>query len=129
MSRENVELVQSWFKRWNGGDRDFSTDELHPDFQVVSRLQREPYEGREGLHRWMLEVDEQFREWVLVGDEWRDTGNRVVVLGRVRLRGKESGVGVDQPHGWLVEFKDGKVFRFQHFARPREALEAAGLSE
>ena len=35
MSRENVELVQSWFKRWNGGDRDFSTDELHPDFQVA----------------------------------------------------------------------------------------------
>ena len=54
---------------------------------------------------------------------------RVVVLGRVRLRGKESGVEVDQPHGWLVEFQDGMVFRFQHFARPHEALEAAGLSE
>ena len=129
MSRENVELVQSWFKRWNGGDRDFSTDELHRDFQVVSRLQAEPFAGREGLHRWMQEVDEQFGEWQLVADEWRDAGDRVVVLGRVRLRGKESGVEVDQPHGWLVEFQDGTVFRFQHFARPHEALEAAGLSE
>ena len=129
MSQENVELVQSWFERWNRGDRDFSTDELHPDFQIVSRLQSEPFEGREGLHRWMQEIDEQFREWELAGDEWRETGDRVVVLGRVRLRGKESGVAVDQPHGWVFEFKDGKVFRFRHFARPQEALEAAGLSE
>ena len=30
---------------------------------------------------------------------------------------------------WLVEFQDGMVFRFQHFARPHDALEAAGLSE
>jgi len=77
----------------------------------------------------MQEIDEQFRNWELAGDEWRETGDRVVVLGRVRLRGRESGVAVDQPHGWLFEFKDGKVFRFRHFARPQEALEAAGLSE
>ncbi len=129
MSRETVDLVQSWFERWNGGDRNFSTDALHPEFQILSRLQTKPFEGREGLHRWMQEVDEQFGEWQLVADEWRDAGDRVVVLGRVRVRGKESGVGVDQPHGWLFEFKDGKVFRFRHFAGPQEALEAAGLSE
>ena len=77
----------------------------------------------------MQEVDEQFGEWQLVAEEWRDAGDRVVVLGRLRLRGKESGVEVDQPHGWLVEFQDAMVFRFQHFARPHEALEAAGLLE
>jgi hypothetical protein len=33
MSQENVELVQAWFERWNGGERDFPSDELlHPDF-------------------------------------------------------------------------------------------------
>ncbi len=73
MSHENVELVQSWFERWNRGDRDVFEDELHPDFQIVSRLQREPFEGREGLQQWMQEIDEQFREWELAGDEWRET--------------------------------------------------------
>jgi hypothetical protein len=29
----------------------------------------------------------------------------------------------------VFEFKDGKVFRFRHFARPQEALEAAGLRD
>ena len=40
----------------------------------------------------------------------------------------KSGVAVDQPHGWVFEFKEA-VFRFRHFARPQDALEAAGLSE
>ncbi len=129
MSQENVKLVQSWFERWNRGDRDVFEDELHPDFQIVSRLQSEPFEGAEGLQQWMQEIDEQFREWELAGDEWRETGDRVVVLGRVRLRGKGSGVAVDQPHGWVFDFKDGKVSRLRHFAQPQAALEAAGLRE
>jgi ketosteroid isomerase-like protein len=130
MSQENVELVQAWFERWNRGERDFPRDELlHPDFQVVSRLQSEPFRGREGLRRWMQEIDEQFREWTLVGDEWRDIGDRVVVFGQVRLRRKESGVAFGQPGGWLFEFKDGKLFQLRPFVRPEEALKAAGLKE
>ena len=129
MSQENVELVQTWFERWNRGERDFPTDELlHPDFQVISRLQSEPFRGREGLRQWMEEIDQQFREWELVGDEWRDIGDRVVVLGQVRLRGEEGGA-FGQPGGWLFEFKDGKLFRLRPFVRPEEALEAAGLRE
>jgi ketosteroid isomerase-like protein len=130
MSEENVEIVQTWFERWNRGERDFPSDELlHPDFQVISRLQSEPFGGREGLRRWMQEIDQQFRDWKLVGDEWRESGDRVVVLGRVRLRGEQGGVALDQPGGWLFEFKDGKLFRLQPFMRPEEALEAAGLAE
>jgi ketosteroid isomerase-like protein len=130
MSQENVELVQGWFERWNRGERDFPSDALlHPDFQVMSRLQSEPFRGQEGLRRWMQEIDEQFREWELVGDEWRDIGDLVLVLGQVRLRRKEGGGAFGQAGGWLFEFKAGKLFRLRPFVRPGEALEAAGLSE
>jgi hypothetical protein len=40
----------------------------------------------------MQENDEQFREVKLVLEEWRDVGDLVVVLGQIRLRGRESGV-------------------------------------
>ncbi len=53
--------------------------------------------------------DEQFREVKLVLEEWRDVGDLVVVLGQIRLRGRESGVPFVQPTGWLFEFKDGKL--------------------
>ena len=99
MSQENVELVQFWFKRWNGGDWNF-TDELHPDFQVVSRLQAEPFEGREGLHRWMQEVDEQFGEWQLVADEWLDAGDRVLSRPGPASRERERCRG--GPTAWMV---------------------------
>ena len=130
MSEENVEIVLTWFERWNRGDRDFSRAEVvHPDFQLISRFQSEPFRGLEGVRRWMQENDEQFREVKLVVDEWRDVGDLVVVLGQIRLRGRESGVPFVQPTGWLFEFKDGKLFKFQAFGRPEEALEAAGLRE
>jgi ketosteroid isomerase-like protein len=129
MSRENVELVKSWFERWNRGERDFSEAEVHADVLVISRLQSEPFRGREGLLRWFQEIDEQFQEWELVGEDWRDAGDRVVVLGQVRLRGMESGVAFDQPTGWLFELKDGKLLLLRNFVRPEEALEAAGLRE
>ena len=127
MSRENVQLVQSWFERWNRGVRDFAEDEVDPDVQVISRLRSEPFRGREGLREWFQEIDEQFQEWEIVGDEWRDAGERVVVLGQVRLRGRESGVAFSQPTGWLFELKGGRLFRVRNFVSPEEALEAAGL--
>jgi ketosteroid isomerase-like protein len=129
MSKANIELVQGWFERWNRGERDFSEDEIHPDMQVISRLQREPFRGRDGLQDWFEEIDEQFQEWEVIGDEWREEGDLVVVLGRVRLRGKGSGVGFDQPTGWLFEFRDGRLFRLRNFVRPHEALKAAGMRE
>jgi len=123
-----VKLVQEWFERWNRGDRDFSRAEvLHPDFQIISRYQGESFRGLKGLRRWMQETESQ--EWKVVVDEWRDTDDLVVALGRVQLRGKESDVALEQPSGWLFEFQDGKLFRFRTFAQQRQALEAAGFSE
>jgi hypothetical protein len=77
----------------------------------------------------MQENDEQFREVKLVLEKWRDVGDLVVVLGQIRLRGRESGVPFVQLTGWLFELKDGKLFKFQAFGRAEEALEAAGLRE
>ena len=128
MSQENVEIAQEWFERWNQGDRDFSRAEvLHPDFQIISRYHGESFRGLKGLRRWMQETESQ--EWKVVVDEWRDTDDLVVALGRVHLRGKVSDVGSEQPSGWLFEFRDGKLFRFRTFAQQSQALEAAGLSE
>ena len=127
MSQENVELVRGWFERWNRRDREIVEDEVHPDMRVISRLQREPFRGPEGLRRWMEEIDEQFQEWELLTDEWRDAGDRVVVIGRIRLQGRESGVGFDQPAGWIVEVRDGRLFSLQTFVEPEEALRVAGL--
>jgi uncharacterized protein len=131
MSRENVELVKDLFSRWNAGERTFG-DEIHPDAEILSRglMEGRPLRGREGARRWFREVDEQFDEWRITAEEWRDAGDYVVALAQAHIHGRESGIAFDQPVGWLFEIRDGRVFRLETFLdKPTEALEAAGLRE
>jgi ketosteroid isomerase-like protein len=132
MSQENVELVQSWFSRWNAGERDFRDEEVHPDVQLLSRgiMEGRRLRGREGVRRWFREIYEQFDEWNIIVEEWRDSGDCVGGLGRIHLHGRESGVAFDQPVGLLAEIRGGQLIRFEtFFDEPADALEAAGLRE
>jgi ketosteroid isomerase-like protein len=130
MSRENVEFAQSVFRRWNAGERTFPDEEIHPDVVVTSRILGKAVRGREGVRRYLREIDEQFDEWTMSIDDWRDAGDCVVALGHVRLHGRRSGVEFDQPVGILFEIRRSQLIRFETFpGEQAEALEAAGLSE
>ena len=65
----------------------------------------------------------------MVGDEFRDLGDRVLLLGRTEGRGRGSGVQVDSPIGVVFDFRDGKMSRVRAYLDHGEALRAAGLSE
>jgi len=130
MSQENVEIAQSVFRRWNAGERAFADEEIHPDAVLVSRLLGNPVRGREGVRRYLREIDEQFDEWTLAIEEWHDAGDCVAALGHVHLHGRRSGVAFDQPIGILFEIRGGQLFRFETFLdEPAAALKAAGLHE
>jgi ketosteroid isomerase-like protein len=130
MSQENVEFAQSVFSRWNAAERTFPDEEIHPDAVLVSRLLGNPVRGREGVRRYLREIDEHFDEWTMAIEDWRDAGDCVVALGRVRLHGRRSGVAFEQPVGILFEIRGGQLFRFETFLdEPADALEAAGLAE
>jgi ketosteroid isomerase-like protein len=130
MSQENVEFAKSVFSRWNAGERRFPDEEIHPEAVVVSRILGQAVRGRDGVHRYVREIDEQFDEWRMAIDDWREAGDCVVALGRIRLHGRRSGVAFDQPVGILFEIREGQLFRFETFpGEPGRALEAAGLPE
>ena len=56
-------------------------------------------------------------------------GDVTVLVGRLRYRGRGSGVESETPAGWMLKFRDGKLIRFRAFQEPEEALEAVGLRE
>ena len=60
--------------------------------------------------------------------EIRDLGDRIVALGRLRVRSKES-AEAESAAGWVVDIKNDKAVRVIEYLDPAEALEAAGLSE
>jgi ketosteroid isomerase-like protein len=72
---------------------------------------------------------ELFAEVQILISEIRYLGDRVVVTGSLRGRGREGGAEVTTPWGAVVDFKDGKGIRISDYLDPQEALEAAGLSE
>jgi ketosteroid isomerase-like protein len=77
MSQENVEFARSVFSRWNAGERSFPDEEIHPDVVLVSRILGKAVRGRAGVRRYLREIDEQFDEWTMAIEEWRDAGDCV----------------------------------------------------
>jgi ketosteroid isomerase-like protein len=131
MSREqNVEAVRRAFARWNRGDREVLGDEVDPELELHSLMLGGVVRGAEGLQTWFAEIDQQFEEWRLEIAEVREADrDRLLVLGEIHLRGRESRIEFDQPMAWLMDFRDGRLLRMQMFVHRSEALEAAGLGE
>jgi hypothetical protein len=56
-------------------------------------------------------------------------GAVVLVVGRLRYRGKGSGVETESAAGYVTRFRDGRLVYMRAFRGPEEALMALGLSE
>jgi ketosteroid isomerase-like protein len=133
MSRTNVEVAKRVIDAFNRRDVDAfmelatSDCELFPAFARI--VEGGSYRGREGMETYLGDVRDTWEEVRILGDEFRDLGDRVLVLGRLEGRGRGGGVPVDAPWGMIVEFRDGNVSRIRTYLDHGEALRAAGLSE
>jgi ketosteroid isomerase-like protein len=127
MSQENVELARDLFEHWAERDYDALMVAAKPDVEIFSRfasLGGEPYRGPVGVRRWIAEIEAIFGRFEVRTSDFRDLGDRVLVLGDIQLQGKASGIEIDQPMGWLLELEDGKLARMFFYSSHAEALEA-----
>jgi ketosteroid isomerase-like protein len=134
MSQEDVEAFKRAVEAGNRRDWDAVLEELDPEVEwrpgLLGSLEGTPtvYRGHEGVLEWLrdvagvLEIQTEF-------SEIRDLGDRVVAIGHIRTRGEASGAETESPIAYVTEYKNGKATRIQTFLDPKDALEAAGLSE
>ena len=87
------------------------------------------YQGREGVERYAADRSENWEELQSVAEEFRDLGDRVLVLGRQVGRGKGSGARVDAPLAVILDFRDDRIWRFRAYFDRAEGLRVAGVSE
>ena len=87
------------------------------------------YRGHEGVREFLSEVWEVLADTQLEFREIRGVGDQVVAVGHFRGRGKGSGVEAETPFAYVVDFRGRKAIRVRSYLDPKEALEAAGLSE
>ena len=85
------------------------------------------YRGYEGMREYTTDLADA---WEIVRADIDDVvgiGDVVVLLGRIHVRGRGSGVETDDPAGWMLKFRNGRVVRFRAFRDPARALETIGL--
>ena len=132
VARKNVEAVRAMFAAFEVRDMGRLLDGVHPEIEVrpalVGGLEGTVYRGREGYREFVADIDEIWDDFRAQAEEFRDLGEVVLVLGRASGRGKESGVQVDAPAGWVGTMREGKLNSFASFTRD-DALEAVGLRE
>jgi ketosteroid isomerase-like protein len=132
MSQANVEIVKRGIDAYNRRDIDAFADLTTADFEWFPALDRtveaRSYRGREGIETYLGDIRNTWEELHVLSDEIRDLGDRVLVLGRVEGRGRGSGVQVDAPVGFVLDFRGVKVSRVRAYLDQGEALRVAGLS-
>jgi ketosteroid isomerase-like protein len=126
----NVELVYAAYEGIAGGDFGPAADAWAPDGEfvpaVAGAVDGNVYRGPAGIRRYFDELLEDFDEFALEDLELAEHGARVLARYRWRLRGRSSGVVVEQEVGALYELRDEKVVWGRTYLSHEEALAALG---
>ena len=127
-----MEIVHRFVEAWNRSDTDSMLALFDPDTEVVfppEVPEPGPFHGHAELRQWaegFLAAWESHRAEVV---EVVESGDKVVAVLHLVGRGIGSGIEMDETDAHVLNFRDGKITRWQNFTERSEALEAAGLSE
>jgi len=131
VAQPRVELVKRLMDAVNRRDIDVYAGLTTSDFEwfpvFAARVEGDVYRGREGIEAFLGEVDQIWEEFLPIPEEYRDLGDRVLGLGRLRTRGRGSGVPIDSPWGGIYDFRGREISRIRTYLDHSEALRAAGL--
>ena len=132
---ENVAAVQRFNEAMEAGDRDALAevvDELtHPEAEwapLVTAVEGQVYRGREGARTFFRDFHESFTVHYADPEFRRVGADDVLMLSRMELRGRGSGIDVSQEIGVIFEFDEGLVRRGRVFPGHAEALAAVEAS-
>ncbi len=130
MSAENIQLIRKLVEAFNVRDIDSVLQDMQPDVELHplrAQLERKAYRGHDGVREMLADFDQDWESIQVNAEEFRDADDEVVVLGRLRARGRASGIDLDVPMGFVWTLRDGKVLRIRSFSDQTDALRAAGL--
>jgi ketosteroid isomerase-like protein len=135
MSQEDMEAFKRGADAYNRRDVEGLLEELDPEVEWHSALlipfggEATSSRGHDGVREVLREVNEALDEIHLEYSDIRDLGDRIVAIGRIRTRGRQSGAVTELDFGTVSDMKNGKSIRIWTYLDPQEALEAAGLQE
>jgi ketosteroid isomerase-like protein len=131
MSEEDVQLARNAVAAFNRRDVAALVELTTDDFEWVTwtgTVEPTAYHGAEGLARYFQDAD----VWELLEldvGEFRDLGDRVLVVGMFHARGGGSGAEIHVPYYSAFFATGGQLARVLSFRTEDEALRAVGPRE
>jgi ketosteroid isomerase-like protein len=109
---------EAWVDVWN------PDCEWHPF--LTARVEGDPgYHGHNGMRAWFEDVDEMFEEMQVDLEQYRQVGDRLLVVGRMTARDRVNGAEVSSEVAWVVEPKGERFQRGWAYTSHEEAERAA----
>ncbi len=129
MSQENVEIVRRSLAA-DPHDHEAAFADTRSDLEWVVAKEHpnsRTLRGHEEIVRYQEEWEEMLEDIRFDFGDYREAGDRVVAMGRVRGVGKGGGTPVEVPLSLVYIFVGDKIARIEEYLDPDQALEAAGL--
>ena len=126
-----MEIVQRDLDHWNETGEPLWA-EIDPEAVFVidqGSFVADTYQGHEGIRDLLRLTDEVFDQFRYEVDDLVDAGESVLVLGRIRARGIQSGATGAQHGAILFHLRDGLIVAYRSYLDRNEALAAVGLGE
>jgi uncharacterized protein len=113
---DNGRTIKDMYEAFGRGDVPYVMAQLAPELDwIETEAEGVPANGRYGTPQEVLEgvfakVPQHFESFELLPELWVETGDDVVVTGRVKAR-TLSGRELDAPYAHVFSFRDGNVVR------------------
>jgi ketosteroid isomerase-like protein len=134
MSQENVETVRLAYEAFSRAGLDALLEHFHPDAEYDITAAIGPYAGmyygRAAIRAFLADYFESWEYVRMEPEEFIEVGeDHVVVLLRLHMRGKGSGVEVEARTTNVWTVRDGKAVRMAVHNDKAAALRAVGVSK
>jgi serine phosphatase RsbU (regulator of sigma subunit)/ketosteroid isomerase-like protein len=122
-----VELVERLYEAFNRRDSEEIVavcDQKMAFFPIgtAAQIGRDaPYTGPEGLHEYLLDVEQAWDELLITPKVVENHGGSLLVRGRVYARSRQLGIR-DMPVAWIWDVNNDRFVRGEVFRDPEEAV-------
>lgn len=133
MASANVEIVRGMLEAYANGGVDAVLPFMHADFhgEVPPEVSAEPdsYDGHDGVRRYFDLFAEVIDDLAFEPYEFVEAGDRVMVISRLRGRGKGSGIPVEMEAYTVADVSGDKLTAMYAYGSREAALEALGPAD
>ena len=112
----------------NRGDVEWLIEHSAPDIEIHRRgVAGEPvlYTGADGIRDYFRDIAESWQLFEVDAEEIRESGDRVLAIVNRRLRGRGSGIDIEDKFGFVYELRNGLAVRIWGYRNVGQAIAKA----